>query len=425
MKRNLLRILSSLFFASALIVTLAACGDKDPNPEYFPPRADKRVYFIYMASDNNLYGYAINNIDDIVKTATKRNIGKGRIFVFYDRPGLPTQLLEFKAGADGRGERKVLWEAPASSGDNGDLNTALPSTFADALDLMVQYATAGGQVVDSYILDMWSHGDAWEQHSRAVAPRSVGNDGNYFLELEDFVDCLDPGLFDAVVFAQCYSASIEMLYLLSEKADLVLGSAPEMPAYGMPYAKVLPYIFAPVFDYKGIVDAYCGFYDNMTLFEYNGQGHFWRNSGTMAAFDCSAFTPEFVTTMQNIYDTQAYHETLTALSNASNSSSGGQIGVQSYNYRDNNNMSVFKYFDVGDFVNNITGLDAGLKSEFWGHMNRIVAYKRTGGRVFYNAYPIDRNKFTGMSTYIMLDNDYYTLVNGKYARTLWYQRVFN
>ena len=424
MKKYLPRIVSLLFG----LALLTACGDKNDNHEYFPPRADNRVYFVYMAaSANNIRPYSEVNITDMKATATKKNIGDGRIYVFYDQGnGTNTKMLEIKAGPDGNGMVTELEDY------GEDLDTGDPQTFIFALERMQYYAEQYDQVVGSYILDMWSHGDAWELHNRTtnadmggISLMSVAADGNSYLELEEFANAIEEFSngsdvhFDAVVFAQCYGASIEMLYLLRNSTDMVIGSAPEMPMYGIPYNKVLPAIFAPTFDYKGFVDGYCSFYDNYPLADEYQQGIWWRNSGTMAAFDCNAFTDEFVSTMRSIYASEEYRQALADFSAASLASGGGEIGVQTYSW-----TTPYKYFDVGDFVNQIEGLSPDISAAFWEQMNDIVLYKRTGGKIFYDYIVIDRNKFTGMSTYIMLDTDRYITKNYQYKNTAWYKAVY-
>lgn len=425
MKKGLLRIVSLLFITALLV----ACDNKNDKHEYFPPRADNRVYFVYMAADNNLgpsrYGYSEANLQDIKKAATKKNIGEGRIYVFYDPGnGANTQMLEIKAGPGGNGMIEYLEDY------GEDLDTGDPQTLIFALERMRYHAEQYGHVVDSYILDMWSHGDAWELHNRTtdadagISLMSVATDGDSYLELEEFANAIEEFSnesdisFDAVIFAQCYGASIEMLYLLRNSTDIVIGSAPEMPMYGMPYHKVLPAIFAPTFDYEGVVDGYCSFYDNYPLNdEY--QSIVWRKSGTLAAFDCNAFTDEFVATMRNIYASDAYREALENFSAASLASSGGEMGVQTYSW-----TTPYKYFDVGDFVNKIEDLSPDLRAAFWEGMNDIVLCKRTGGKIFYDYMVIDPNRFTGMSTYIMLDTDRYITKNYQYKNTAWYKAVY-
>lgn len=411
------KILVRFMSLCALVVALSACHEKK-HGEYFPPRADKRVYFIYMAADNSLSPNAVRNLSDIKQSVTRKNAGNGRVIVFYDKPGANTQLLEFKAGTDGNCTETLLKDY------GEDLNTGDIATFELALSDMREYAERNGRKVDSYILDMWSHGDAWEVRSRGaesagIMPLSVAADGYSYLELEEFVEAIEPGLFDAVVFAQCYGASVEMLYLLREKTDLVLGSAPEMYVYGVPYHLVMQSIFAPVFDYAGYIEAYYQYYkDNNAS---------WK-SGSMAAFDCTAFTDEFVTVMRDIYASQEYGDKLVELSRQSESSSGNGIDIQTYsnNSTDYYGNIPFKYFDIGDFVNYLypSDMESGfaLRNQFWTCMDRIVLYKRTTGRVF--EMPIDPDKFSGMSTYIMLDNRYYTSLNNQYRQTSWYSAVY-
>ena len=237
MKKGLLRIVSLLF----LTVLLVACNDKKDKHEYFPPRADDRVYFVYMAaSANNIRPFSEVNIADMKKAATKNNIGDGRIFVFYDQGnGKNTQMLEIKAGPDGNGMIEYLEDY------GEDLDTGDPQTLIFALERMRYHAEQYGHVVDSYILDMWSHGDSWELHSQTtnadmgISLMSVAADDGSYLELEEFANAIEEFSnesdisFDAVIFAQCYGASIEMLYLLRNSTDIVIGSAPEMPMYGM------------------------------------------------------------------------------------------------------------------------------------------------------------------------------------------------
>ncbi len=423
MNKTILRLLSIVFVAALF----TACQDDDyiTGRIIYDQRADNRVYFIYMASDNSLYGNSIDNINDIMQSATLKNMGMGRVIVFYDRRGMPTQLLEFSAGTDGRGMKKILWEEPNAK----DLNTASPEVFALALGLMKQYATAGGRRVDSYILDMWSHGDAWEQHtppsSPMMMPRSVANDDDgpngSFLELEDFVDEIgkfkaSSGVrFDAVVFAQCYGASVEMLYLLRNETDMVIGSAPEMGAYGIPYNKVMASIFAPKFDYEGYCDAYYDFYKNDPYWDDAG--------GSIAVFDCAAFDDGFVNLMGGIFSSQEYADAISALTAISSATNGKSIGIQTYSYRSGQQYP-YKYFDLGDFVDYIyhPNVSAANRVMFREYMDDIVLYKLTTGRVF--SMSIDPAKFSGISTYIMLENVHYTSLNTNYMRTAWYNEVY-
>lgn len=406
-----------LFTVLAAFAIYSSCTDEelvDPTP-----KADNRVYFIYMAADNSLGPVAESNLAAIELGATWPNIGGGRVFVFYDRNGMaPCQMLEFKAGPDRKGMRTVLRTY------DEDMNTASPETLRFAVSEMKKYATADGRKVESYILDIWSHGDGWEPETPAprtlsasdgmeIKPAAVVQDGSHWMNLEDFADALEPGLFDAVVFAECYGAGIEMVYLLRDKTKHVIGSAAEMPGMGVQYNRVLPYIFEKDFAYEKFCRSY---YDYWSVTD--------PYTATIAWFDCSEFTDDFIATMRGIYSSNEYAQAIERFNSAPDVNS---VGVQYYDRW----QTPRRYYDLGDFVNAVFPNGGNLPNEFWQQYERIVKYSIATPEIwigFNGGHTIDPARFSGMTTYIMLNrNDNgvnYAAKNTQYRQTSWYRAVY-
>lgn len=397
------------FLLSLLAFIPALHGCVETELTYIPDRADDRVYFIYMAADNSLGrdGYALSNLSSIEKAVSWLNIGKGRVMVFYDPYNSPCKMLEYKAGHDGKPTKTVLAEY-------SDLNSASPATLRFAIDEMKKFATAGGRKVNTYILDLWSHGNSWEPMNPAPAsatpaPRAVVQDGNYWMNLDDFTEAIEPGLFDAVIFAECYGSSLEMAYLMRNKTNYIIGSAAEMPAFGVQYDRVLPYVFQKETNYK----AYC-----MSYYEY------WKNTSpytaTIAWFDCKAFTDDFIGIMKEIYRSGEYSQLLGRMNSAESMS---DFEVQFY---DRPNRGPKKYFDLGDMVNQAFPDGGDLYQRFWNAFDKIVIYAISTDNMWEGM--ADSERFSGMTTYMTLDwSDYYTnytSANNDYKKTTWYKVAY-
>ena len=408
-----LYILLSAFLFS---VSLLSCTKEELRD--VTPKADDRVYFIYMAADNNLAYNAELNLEAIEKGASWPNIGDGRIIVFYDGSGTSkSKMLEFKAGPDRRGMRTVLRTY------DEDMNTASPETFKFAVEEMKAFATADGRHVSSYILDVWSHGNSWEpgtpaplslfaEDEHAIMPTAVVNDGSYWMNLEDFAEAIEPGLFDAIVFAECYGAGVEMVYLLRDKTNYVIGSAAEMPVRGIQYDRALTYIFQEELDYEGFCRSY---YDYWSVTD--------PYTATIAWFDCRAFSDQFIATMRNIYSSAEYSDAISRFNAAANVDA---IGVQYYD----RTQKPRRYYDLGDFVNAVFPGGGTLHDEFWRQYDKIVRYASSTPGIWshYDGHEIDPARFSGMTTYMMLDrNDIgydYNTKNTQYRQTAWYKAVY-
>lgn len=195
-----------------------------------PEKVNRTVLF-YMAGDNSLSEETQEKIDALC--AAWQVTGDNHLLVYRDDADHLPQLLEIKAGADGKGVAEVLETYEEE-------NSASAKVFGNVLtDVVLRYPAA------DYGLIWFSHSSGWLPLQTFVRPRSVGMDGQDEMELRSFAAVIPEGQFSFIIFESCLMAGAEVAYELSGKTEMLLASGTEIvsPGFTPLYGKLLDCLY--------------------------------------------------------------------------------------------------------------------------------------------------------------------------------------
>jgi hypothetical protein len=210
-----------------------------------------------MAADNNLYGNAKKDIEELLQNDAPTD---GNLLVYLDAPSEsadPEPVLY-------RMETGRLLPAVRYPAHNSASGAALRKVLDDAVALFP---------AASYGLILWSHGTGWLPERlfdaltqqlpapAAFAPllKSFGKDHGAEMSISELADAL-PVKFEYIIFDACLMSSIEVLYQLRHKANIVVASPSETLVDGFPYNEIMPFLFSPAIHYTDIAQRYMDYY---------------------------------------------------------------------------------------------------------------------------------------------------------------------
>ena len=370
------------FFRAALgcclLLPLASCSEDEEI--IVPPAPVSYTTLVYMAADNSV-DYTISQL----KQGARRSAGTAVVYV--DREGEAPRLFSITQ----QGE-----EVPLKS--YAEENSASPETLARVISEAKELVPS-----DRFGLVLWSHSMGWlpggydsglvPQGTRGEAaggfPRTryigidnhPGNDtSSGVMEIDALADALPDGVAEYIWFDVCLMGCVESLYEMRRKADYLIASPTEVlaeagyDASGIPYAKVLPYLFGGVEDLEQACATYYG--------HYNGMRHDILRSATIALVDAAELDGLFTAT-RNILHGRLYD--MEALDTS---------GLQAYHTDNVPNV----FFDMGDIVHAVAGRNT---VEFDAQLRRTVVYKAATPQ-FINKISISQEHFSGLSMYVPL-----------------------
>lgn len=259
MNRLLLYILTVLFFVS--------CSD-DSNELPSMDTTVERTVLVWLAGDNNLSTEVPRKIAALARGYINAGRKDARLLIYSDQRGDYPQLIEIV----GQGEIKKLSTYPAQ-------NSASPETFNRILSEMMAQAPA-----KHYGMIVFSHATGWlpqgalehptdfeKVHSDAntTQSRTILDDNGEQMSISDFANTLPlppAGRFDYIVFENCFTAGIELVYELRDKTDKLLVSSAEIlsPGFEDIYSQNLVLLMQSTPDLIGFAKAYYDYRNAMT-----------------------------------------------------------------------------------------------------------------------------------------------------------------
>ncbi|MEG1554831.1 MAG: clostripain-related cysteine peptidase [Rikenellaceae bacterium] len=275
-----------IFFISISIFILSSCTSN--NEEHrIPINKNKDAVLIYMASDNNLYTYAVRNIKVIEEVYNEAS--EKQILIYIDAPDGKAKLVRVvntPKGKESLSEVIKEYESPNSSNPQ-------------ILDKVIGDATAyiGTNRITDIVL--WSHGRSWLPYQyttinsirddkevempqgNGIAQYSFGVDNSAAkdeMNIDKMAVVLSKYKFDNIIFDACYMSSIEVLYQLRNVASCIVASPAEVLAEGFAYHVMTPLLTRGKVDGKDVAK---------TFFDYYNTKSGAARSATIAAVDCS------------------------------------------------------------------------------------------------------------------------------------------
>ncbi len=375
------RITSLILYLLTLGALLAGCTNGDePDPEPVPeyPREASRSVLVYMVANNNLGNsysrYDARDMAEMQRAMDSITTLDGELLVFHApyqdtpvllrmRPNMDPDTLVVYSEAD----FKCLTE----SGMKRVLN--------DSRDFV--HTSEHGLV-------LWSHGTGWIQDGVEPARssmRSYGMDGDMKMNVTSLAAVLESGYdFDWLYFDCCFMNSVEVAYELRRAVPLIVGSATELPAEGMPYQHNISEFLHP-----------------------GGSDPVAAGRNTFAYFDAMAGVDR-TCTMSAIRT--AGMDRVAAAVGAIYAAADPKLPVNYAPQRfENVSMSTCRYYDLGNYLKALCLTDDGEErfegaaaayAEFEGAMDEAIIYKAATPKL-WNSLPLTYH--CGLSTYILRD----------------------
>jgi len=365
-------------FTGVLMLPGAGCskddGDLIPEPVSY-------TTLIYMAGDNSMDSEVDYTLEQLKAGAKKSG---GKVVVYLDRKDAAPRL--FSIAKDGT-------ETPLMS--YLEENSASAATLARVINETEELVPA-----DRYGLVYWSHSVGWlpRDYTKTLTslkaersfPRTryLGiddhpNDGEDFaavMEVDEMAAVLSEKRFEYIWFDVCLMGGVEALYELRNTCNYMLASPTEVlmeaeyNASGIPYAKVLPYLFGGSDDLKQACQIY---YDH-----YNRMKSDILRSATITLVDAGE--------LDELYNVSSaiLNGKLTSVSTLDLS------GVQVYHQ----GSLAPVFFDLGDVIQQC-GTQAQYEA-FKEQLGKTVLFKAATSR--FVDLVIDKDHFSGLSCYVPL-----------------------
>ena len=200
----------------------------------------EKVLLVYMGTDNNLSPETYEQIKALRKGWDA--LRSGVLYIYADPADDRPFLLKI-GQEEGVDVQKVIYEYKESNSADKDI-------LASVIDDVKALHTPG--TVESYGLLVFSHASGWLplKALTETEARSIIIDQEQEMELVDFANALPDHFFDFIIFDACFTAGIELVYELRNKANFIVGSSAEIltPGYTPYYPEVLNYLFQPRLD---------------------------------------------------------------------------------------------------------------------------------------------------------------------------------
>ena len=262
LQQNLDNMKYLLILVSALTL-MTACSHDDETESSTEKKATRAV-MIYMAGENSLtyngqVRFLHEDLNEIVE-GSKSLSDTQRLFVFVDslnsssaeKKGTP-YIMEVQGG---KVYRKKTYETDFSSSD--------PKRFIEVIKWMTDNIQA-----DGFGLVLWGHADGWLEDKDNLhrsygvdEGRDDGSNETKWMSIRQMAEMLSKVPKMDFIFADCCNMlCAEVGYELRHVTNYLIGSPAEIPGYGAPYDRILPYFFKNGEQmYKGIIDTYYDYY---------------------------------------------------------------------------------------------------------------------------------------------------------------------
>ena len=388
--------------------------------------SDDRTVVLYINADNNLDGNSRHNTKSILKGMV--GIGQ-RVVVYvdsrYSEPCLMTVVVR---------QDTCIYDTVMRY---DELNSSAPSTITKVLTDVKDLFPA-----ESYGLFLWSHATAWlpeygdysfvssgrsVNYSRSILNNDVNVD-DYWVPIHwsddnelpltktfgldehlgentdtygnsketNIVDLAKalPYEFEFIVIDACLMSSVEVLYELKDKASYIIASPVEILASGMPYSKIMSYLWSDENDLMKICDEFYKLYNSETS---NAHEH----SGVISLIKTAGLSNLANATKLVIADAE-YKD----------------LGVSDIRRYPMANFASNVFYDLRNLVENFA--DSEKLNYFNACLDDVVLYKRSTKYYWEKEY--DASKYSGISTYIPLER--WKSQNSYYSNFKWAQDVY-
>lgn len=233
-------IIYSVLFA----LLLGSCSKEDIEID----GPAKRTVLAYMVA-SNLGGYIRNNISQMMKVASRKELNGGNLVIYYSESKSRSYLFQIKEDKKGN----IVTDTVRFYENQSAIS---PETMHKVVKEVTELFPA-----ESYGMILSSHGTSWLP-GNFKSLRSFGAENGQYMEITEINEALEGFHFDFMLFDVCYMSGIECAYELKDKTDYFLGSPTEVLARGFPYEDFLPALFKNKADLEMATKSFYDYYSN-------------------------------------------------------------------------------------------------------------------------------------------------------------------
>ena len=266
--RNVRFDLSVVFFF--ILIFFYGCDFNtgfDSTEKIIKPSANKNklTLIVYMAADNDLESYALENLNAMEKIRFK----KMKVIVLLDRSegydetnGDWTDTRLFEVVHDKTDSSQIVSKRLSSRQLGLSLNTETELDMGNyiVLQKLIDFAKAE-YPAEKYALLMWGHGTGWRGscnedreggNYRAVA---IDDKTHSYISVKELGLALKNQGLSVIGFDTCFGAVIENLYELKDSAEYTVASPGVTPSCGWDYKDLLEALNNSDYSSESIADA--------------------------------------------------------------------------------------------------------------------------------------------------------------------------
>ena len=369
-------------FLSGMCLLLSVFTGCSNDKEDLPPAPVSYTALIYMIADNSMDSDVDYSISQL-KAGARHSAGTAVVYV--DRLNEAPRLFKITQAGE---------EVPLKS--YAEDNSANIETLVEVIEETKKLVPS-----EKFGLVLWSHSMGWlpngyssglrmtrgkaEQdfpRTRYIGPDFHPGDvptSDNMIEVDELAESLPDHVAEYIWFDVCLMGCVEGLYAVRNKCNYLIASPTEVlaeadyDASGIPYAKVLPYMFGGAEELKQACRAYYN--------HYNGMKYDVLRSATITLVDAKQ--------LDGLYD--VVHGILGG--HLSEVESMDTSGLQAYHTKDVPGV----FFDLKDMVNRLKSTDDAILVS---QLEKTVVY--TEATVSFKNVAIDRNRYCGLSVYVPL-----------------------
>ena len=369
-------------FLSGMCLLLSVFTGWFNDKEDLPPAPVSYTALIYMIADNSMDSDVDYSISQL-KAGARHSAGTAVVYV--DRLNEAPRLFKITQAGE---------EVPLKS--YAEDNSANIETLVEVIEETKKLVPS-----EKFGLVLWSHSMGWlpngyssglrmtrgkaEQdfpRTRYIGPDFHPGDvptSDNMIEVDELAESLPDHVAEYIWFDVCLMGCVEGLYAVRNKCNYLIASPTEVlaeadyDASGIPYAKVLPYMFGGAEELKQACRAYYN--------HYNGMKYDVLRSATITLVDAKQ--------LDGLYD--VVHGILGG--HLSEVESMDTSGLQAYHTKDVPGV----FFDLKDMVNRLKSTDDAILEA---QLEKTVVY--TEATVSFKNVAIDRNRYCGLSVYVPL-----------------------
>lgn len=254
-----LQIFKNIGFLIILLSLFWSCC-KNENPKTYD-----KVIILYMAANNNLDSYAVENITMLKSGYVPDYKDPNILILFKHISGEVPSLIRLYKDDKGNINEELIKSYLG-------YNSASSSTLQDVLlTVKKNYYSL------DYGLILWSHSTGWlpkgyfDSHPSGLTffedpfagiVKSFGYDRGEEIELTELADAI-PFKLSFIIFDACFNGGIETVYEFKNKAEFIVASPTEILATGFPYDSIILPLFEDS-DLNSVCEIFYDYYTTRT-----------------------------------------------------------------------------------------------------------------------------------------------------------------